>query len=295
MKEEHQNFEEFKSDVESLCEWLQSLGVKFEKGRVAQYLRTQKAISEHIAKGNPAESESSVDFAQQADNFHDVSELLFIQQQLGDYDSKVFKTTLQLAVKGPILLSDETPGTSDARNRVFELAMAGRLRQAGFKPRFVEPADAVVTVDGVTCSLECKRIQSEDGLEDAIERGYSQTKHRIQGSLANTRGLIAVDISKVINPTGEQYFSATSSAHLAHIVEQPLIKFFERNEQKFRKNFYPFIATILIYLRTPAVIEEGGEHLANYRRLAICPSFRNDGKNKRVCQFLRKRLEGVSK
>jgi hypothetical protein len=73
------------------------------------------------------------------------------------------------------------------------------------------------------------------------------------------------------------------------------MKFFERNEQKFRKNFYPFIAAILIYLRTPAVIEEGGERLANYRQLAICPSCRNDGKNKKVCQFLRKRLEGASR
>jgi hypothetical protein len=295
VKEEHQNFEEFKSDVESLCDWLHSLAIKFEKGRVAQYLRTQKAISEHIAKGNPADSESSVDFAQQADNFHDVSELLFIKQQLGDYDSKAFKTTLQLAVKGPILLADETPETSDARNRVFELAMAGRLREAGFKPRFVEPADAVVTVDGITCSLECKRIQSEVGLEDAIEHSYSQTKHRIKDSLANARGLIAVDISKIINPTGAQYFSATSSDHLAQIVEQRLTEFVERNRQKFHKNFYPFISSILIYLRTPAVTQEGGEHLVNYRRLAIFPSFRNEGKNKQVLRFLRKRLEGVSK
>jgi hypothetical protein len=198
VKEEHSDFSEFKSDVESLGEWLRSLGIKFEKGRIASYTRTQKEIAEHIAKGNPAESESSTTFAQQADNFHDASELLFVQEHLSDYDSKIFKSTLQLAVKGPILLSDETPGTSDARNRVFELTMAARLRQAGFKPRFVEPADAVLAVNGITCSLECKRIQSEDGLEEAMERGYSQIKHRIQDGLANARGLIAVDISKVI-------------------------------------------------------------------------------------------------
>jgi hypothetical protein len=80
MKEEHSGFEEFKSEVESLCEWLQSLGIKFERGRVANYLRTQKIIAEHIRKGNAAEFESSVDFAKQADNFHDVSELLFIHE-----------------------------------------------------------------------------------------------------------------------------------------------------------------------------------------------------------------------
>jgi hypothetical protein len=44
MKEEHSGFEEFKGEVESLCEWLQSLGIKFERGRVANYLRTQKII-----------------------------------------------------------------------------------------------------------------------------------------------------------------------------------------------------------------------------------------------------------
>jgi hypothetical protein len=277
------------------AKWLKSLGIKFEKGRVAQYLRTQKAIAKHIAKGNPAESESSVDFAQQADNFHDVSELLFIHRQLGDCDGDVFKRTLQLAVKGPVLLANETSQSSDARNRVFELAMAARLREARFKPRFVEPADAVVTVDGIICSLECKRIQSEDGLKDVVARGYSQIKERIKGSLANTRGLFAVDISKVINPTRERYFSADSSDHLAQIVENPLIDFIERNRQKFFKDFYPFIATIFVYLRTPAVIQEGGEHLANYRRLAPLPSFINDGKNKQVYQSLTKRLRVVSK
>ena len=102
VKEEHSDFREFKSDVESLSEWLRSLGIKFEKGRIASYTRTQKEIAEHIAKGNPAESESSVTFAQQADNFHDVSELLFVQEHLSDYDSEIFKSTLQLAVKGPI-------------------------------------------------------------------------------------------------------------------------------------------------------------------------------------------------
>jgi hypothetical protein len=33
VKEEHQNFEEFESDVESLCDWLKSLSIKFERGR----------------------------------------------------------------------------------------------------------------------------------------------------------------------------------------------------------------------------------------------------------------------
>jgi hypothetical protein len=103
VKKEHSDFREFKSDVESLCEWLHSLGVRFERGRVAKYLQTQEAIAEHIAKGNPAESESSVTFAQQADNFHDVSELIFIHEQLGDYDCEVFKKNPSASSQRPAL------------------------------------------------------------------------------------------------------------------------------------------------------------------------------------------------
>jgi hypothetical protein len=101
VKEEHSDFSEFKSDVESLGEWLRSLGIKFEKGRIASYTRTQKEIAEHIAKGNPAESESSTTFAQQADNFHDVSELLFVQEHLSDYDSKILRAPFNLQLKVP--------------------------------------------------------------------------------------------------------------------------------------------------------------------------------------------------
>jgi hypothetical protein len=208
--------------------------------------------------------------------------------------ARCLKKTLQQAVNGPLLLAEERPQTSDARNKVFELVMAARLREAGFKPRFAEPADAVVTVDGITCSLECKRIQSEAGLAEALAKAYSQIKQRIGGN-PRERGLIAVDISKVVNPTGKKYFNARSYEHLARIVEHLLSSFVEGSREKFRKGFYARIATVFIYLRTPGVVAQEGDHLANYRRLAILPSFINDGKNWQVLRFLRKRLEGAPK
>jgi hypothetical protein len=56
VKARRSDFEDLKSDVE----WLYPLGIKFQKGRGAQYLRTQEAIADQIAQGNLAESVTSV-------------------------------------------------------------------------------------------------------------------------------------------------------------------------------------------------------------------------------------------
>jgi hypothetical protein len=286
MREAHSTIDELQSDVESMCQWLESRNIRINKNRVASYRKTFETIANRIKEGTAESLKGDIDFARQADNFHDVSELTLIHQQLSEYDSPVFRRTLEQAVNGPTLLASERPQTSDARNKVYELVTASQLRAAGFKPRFVEPTDALVTVNRLECFLECKRIQSEEGLVNAIQKASRQTEDRIAKNLGTARGLFAVDLSKVINPTGKKYFSAASSEQLAGLIDGQLSNFFKRNIQSFRKHLYPFIACVFLYVRTPAVIEGPDERLANYRRLLVLPSLRSDGKNKTIYQAL---------
>jgi hypothetical protein len=144
-----------------------------------------------------SELEKSIAFPKQADNFHDASELILISQQLKEYNSPIFKSTLAKAVNVPTSLEAERAKSSDARNRIFELVMAAAFRAAGIPLKFVEPADAIITVDNIKCFVKCKRIQTEKALEEPVRQASSQIEKRLnQEASVKPRGLIAIDISK---------------------------------------------------------------------------------------------------
>jgi hypothetical protein len=275
-----------------MCRWLESLNIGIEQNRVAEYRKTFATIAEHIQNGTVSELQKSLEFPKQADNFHDASELILIHQHLSNYDCPIFKRTLAQAVNGPTLLAAERPQSSDARNRIFELAMAAQFRAAGFRPKFLEPADSIITVAGVTCSVECKRIQTENSLVENIEKAYSQIKHRLsQEASTNPRGLVAIDISKLLNTNGTLYLSVISSDHLNEEINNYLRGFLKENRAKLNKDLHPRISAVLLYLRTPAVIERQGGLLTNFRRLFPVPLSWNDGKNKIVFQALQSGLQ----
>jgi hypothetical protein len=161
LKEVRSSYLEVQREVELTCQWLESLTIGIEQNRVAEYRKIFALIADHHQNGTISDLGNSIDFAKQADSFHDASELVLIHQQLIGYDSPAFIRTLAQAVNGPTSLAAERPQSSDARNKVFELVMAAVLRAAGIQVQFVGPADAVVTVDNIKCFVECKRLQSE--------------------------------------------------------------------------------------------------------------------------------------
>ena len=264
-----------------MCRWLELLGIRIDRNRVSEYRRTFRTIAEHAKSGTVDALANSIDFAEQADSFHDVSELIFIHQQLGGCDSPVFKRALAQAVNGPSPLATERPQTSDGRNKVFELAMAAQLHAAGLTPQFAEPDDAVITLASAKCRVGCKRIQGENSLAENIEKASSQLKRRLnQETSTDARALIAIDISKTVNIDGALYFSVMSADQLNRKINEYLREFLKRNERIVTKDLDSRIFGVVLYLRTPAVIEHGAGVLTNFRRTYCVPSSSNDIVNK---------------
>ncbi len=103
-------------------------------------------------------------------------------------------------------------------------------------------------------------------------------------------GLIAIDISKTVNRDGTLYFSSPCSHYLSRQVDTKLEEFLKRNRRKLTSHLHPRVSAVLVYLRTPAVIETE-ELLTNFRRLYVMPSARNDGKNKNIHRKLENQFE----
>ena len=282
MKEFRSSPQEFQRDVESMCQWLESFNIGIEQNRIAEYRKTFARIAEHIQNGTVSELEKSIEFPKQADNFHDVSELILISQHLKDYNSPIFRSTLAKAVNGPTSLEAERAKSSDARNRVFELVVAAQFRAAGLPLKFEDPADAILTVDNIKCFVECKRIQTEKALEERVRQASSQIEERLnQEASAKPRGLIAIDISKTVHTHGNLYLNTPSADYLSRWIDSNLEVFLTRNRTKLTSNLHPRVCGVLLYLRMPAIIENE-ELLTNFRRLFPIENPVNDEWNKHV-------------
>ena len=150
--------------------------------------------------------------------------------------------------------------------------MAAAFRAAGIPLKFVEPADAIITVDNIKCFVKCKRIQTEKALEEPVRQASSQIEKRLnQEASVKPRGLIAIDISKTVNTNGTLYFSTPSADYLSRWIDSNLEAFLTRNRTKLTSHLDPRVCGVLLYLRTPAVIEDE-ELLTNFHRLFPSPN-----------------------
>ena len=108
-----------------------------------------------------------------------------------------------MGVNGPMWLASETATSSNARERIFELVVAACLKAADFAPRFLPPTDIVVDIAEATFFVECKRIASESGLRGNLRKDSRQLKTRFEEQHDERRyGIIAIEVSKAINPRG---------------------------------------------------------------------------------------------
>ena len=114
--------------------------------------------------------------------------------------------------KGPLLREAENSTTSSnkARNDAFGYLVAGRLLVAGIPVVAVDgilrrdttcesEADVTVQWHGTLLDIECKRPQSDAGLEACTKDARRQLQHPHRGG---RHGIIALDCSVLIRPAG---------------------------------------------------------------------------------------------
>jgi hypothetical protein len=112
---------------------------------------------------------------------------------------------LRKIVRGPDGYDEERPGSTFPRDSLFELQIARTFAAAGFALVHIPPADLAIDVSGKRVVVECKRPQTESGILRKLHAGFKQVRKRAmeqQGS--RVRGIVALDLSKAINPGFDQ-------------------------------------------------------------------------------------------
>lgn len=173
------------------------------RGRATQY---GKLISEFFAgSGN---SQEHVPACYEGSEIANVFELWNLKVE--EYHG--LKTKIAETFKcGPLVRENENLATSSnrPRNDAFSFLIAGRLLAAGCEVLAVDGigratestrwvGDATVRHDGIVLDVQCKRPQTTDNIQSNIEKARNQ----IIGAANPGAGIIAIDLSVIIRPSG---------------------------------------------------------------------------------------------
>jgi hypothetical protein len=120
-------------------------------------------------------------------------------------EPEVIRRKIATVLRGPVLPNDEDENSNEARNTLFELNFASKLRKAGLNALPGMDADIECTIGGKHLLIECKRPFKEHNLRKQIKKAGKQLKARSKTCPPGSRGIVAVSLSKTINP-GDKFF-----------------------------------------------------------------------------------------
>jgi hypothetical protein len=112
---------------------------------------------------------------------------------------------------GPVLATDETFNSNQARNILFELNLASKLWNAGLAPELGEHPDLTIQIASSPILIQCKRPFSPTGARRALRDAKDQLSEDLSGSSVGSRGVIGLSLSRLLNP-GDQIFRYQSEA-----------------------------------------------------------------------------------
>lgn len=175
----------------------------------------------------------------------------------GAEDDKLIQR-LKKALGGDSRLSKESSDRNVARNTMFELALAARLRRGGVAVEFGEP-DLVVSFPEGQYVIECKRPFRDSSVRANIKDAAHQLRENLQPA---QHGVIAVSLSRVINPGNALLGVEIANRDAVGAVYGDLLV--DLNDRCWRliselasTEFSPGIAALMFETVTPFITEKG--------------------------------------
>ena len=148
-------------------------------------------------------------------------------------------------------------GNSDpSRDLFFELQIASRFLDAGFKVDLSSRTDLLIDFEDHKFFVECKRVSSEAQYKKRVKEGVKQLEKRFTKGRTKEAGLVFASVTQILNPElGILLAENTLKASLE--LEQMCVQF----ASKHLKTYYPDEIKALAHytcLETPYFDEELG-------------------------------------
>ena len=205
-KQLHESFSDFLSELGGIEDWLRDAGAKPNAERFQSHLRCLQAVATAEDRGGILAYMRSLGGADRAALIWALAELT----ELGDVraafpviDSAAIRKKLQVALSGPGSQREEDSNTNLARNTMFELSLAARIRRGGLEIEFGQDnPDLIVTVPSGRICIQCKRPFATKSIVENISRATNQLRKDLKHHKAGV-GVIAISLSRAVSERGE--------------------------------------------------------------------------------------------
>jgi hypothetical protein len=136
-------------------------------------------------------------------------------------EREIVRKKLANVLAGPVLPNDEDLNSNEARNTLFELNLASKLRKAGFIASPGIDADIECSVDSKDLVIECKRPFREQNVSRHIKKAGRQLKARLKILPPRSRGVVAISLSKTMNK-GDKFFVYLEESSAKEVLSRKL-------------------------------------------------------------------------
>jgi hypothetical protein len=262
MKIKTDTYETVSAEYDNAISWMIKLGVKISSGRTQHYKKMMDYWRENYKTASDEKAKDIFpDFVSSVSEIHDFIDIYnaFKEEPVGNLAS--IKNKLQKGVNGPLRSSDETQNSSEARNFVFEALVAAKFHHPKKEITTILSAssDTGVKVKSHKIWIECKRVTSENNLENNIRKASNQLDKQIRKKItASNKGLIAIDFSKILH-NGDKLLVKENDFELQNSVQEiteTLIKQYSYIWQNIYGTKNEKIIGTLVHFATMATSEE---------------------------------------
>ena len=276
MKINSQPYGSIQVKYEEAINWLTSLGVKVHKGRLTEYKKQLDYLANNYK--NLHQSDSAKLFPATVNVMYEVDAIVIIYEALKLIPSNelsYIKSKLQKAVNGPLHVLDENKNGNEARNYLFEVLVSARMHlpKKGLSVDLQNISDSAVNFKNKRLLIECKRIKSDKKIEANVRDAAKQlSKGFKEISGTNIRGLVAIDLSVVVNPNADLLVKENDTALRAGSIKlmDDLISRYNHIWQKVLNNKSKKILGILLRTSLMGVSEERNL-MVNCNEWAVIP------------------------
>jgi hypothetical protein len=250
------SFTEMLSLFENINRWLSDGGITAKSDRFRLQLKAVQIAAKAEERNNLIEYMQGVDPEQRATLLWAITELT----ELGDVykafpviDSALSEK-IRIAMSGPSSQKLENSTNNAARNTMFELGLAARMKRGGLQVDIgQENPDIIVSVPSGTIFVQCKRPLSSRTVRENVNSAATQLRRDLK-SAKQSFGVIALSMSKSLLELGE--FRITSHEAGAHAFAEQARLEVERHRKDWSNVGDKNVVGVLFHAIYPVAVTE---------------------------------------
>lgn len=246
-------FEDIFAKLIEIGKWLDELAItRRERFDKATNMIGELIVEYYKAKANQEFDRSKNREMQNA--LFEAQPFLTIYDSFKDCRDDEFLRLLKVAVRGPEFSKDENAMSNEARNHLFAINLAARIKDRGLD--VVGFKDININFENHQIAIQCKRPYSIERLEANINDAYEQMK--TENSMTddnNVRGIVAISVEKILG-LDKNTFVFKTGQHIEEFIYREVDKLCDLHRTKWLHLMNINIFGIFFYFRFFAQVQD---------------------------------------